>query len=65
MSEYIVTITVQRSARGEGDTPVLAMVTSEAVHPSYDADRADVVAGVVARLGDRMMKELRENGLNV
>jgi hypothetical protein len=65
VSEYIVTITVQRSARSEGDTPVVAITLSEAVHPNYDADKADVVAGVVARLGDRIMKDLRENGMDV
>jgi len=67
VSEYVVIITVQRSARGEGDNPILALVTSESVHVSSASSevKADKVAGIVAKLGDQVLRNLRENGLNV
>lgn len=66
MSEYIVTVSIQRSARGEGDTPVVAAARSEAIHYSGTPEgKAEKIADVVDRIGDRVLKDLRQNGVHV
>jgi cell division septum initiation protein DivIVA len=64
VAEYIIRVSITRSARGEGDEPVVALALAESVHPTA-SPKEEAIKRVLKNVTDHAHRILNEEGINV